>query len=667
MKNLFCQLNYLGVSQSYQSCPQLRFGVRHPYEFPQATLFTTQFFIVIIFILFLSGCSADFSSSTSNKGDGKQLVLSTDKVYLSDIDSQYAMTALMIDNNGVAYIDQPFFEWSSNAENIATVDSKGLVTAVGFGETNIFVIGDGESKTVSVVVSDQVSTLSGTVRYEDREYYSGGFSQKSNYFKAVRFAKIALVNENNRILQTTYTDDEGNFSISDVLTNQYSIVVSAQTDVIKGFDLNVQDRDSDVYAVIKEVSVNSLEGFEMDIPLSSEASGAFNILDVFTNAAQFTLAMSDAPSVRLSAFWEPNNADGTYYCDGKDSLYCVQGEGVYVYSKVNADTDEYDDDVLYHEYAHYFADVLSKDDSTGGCHLLSSKDLDLRLSWSEGWGDFFPAAVKNWLSADEQREKLLSTDANLPTTAYVDTYGKGTQIFIDLDSLNQERYSTAANELAVAKILWAASQQFGMESIVEILSTYFPQLNTPVNLEAFWDGWQSVHNPSNTDLDKLKTIFNERGVYYQADIYEQDNSWNLGLRSASVGISETHFIYDAAEQDVDIVAFQVQKGVSYTVETLGLTNGADTSIFIRDGQGFPLLINGVEVENDDYDENAYYRFDSTCGVSRIHNDGNALASKVKFTAPVNGTYYAEISSTPDVQPYLSAGRYGTYDLKITTN
>ena len=615
----------------------------------------------------MSGCSADFTSGSANKGSGKQLVLSTDKVYLSDIDSQYAMTALITDNNGVAYINQPSFEWASSAENIATVNSEGLVTAVNFGEAEIFVNGDGESRTISVVVSDQVSTLSGTVRYEDREYYSGGFSQKSNYFKAVRFAKIALLNENNQILQTTYTDNEGKFSISDVLTNQYSINVSAQTDVIKGFDLNVQDRDSDTYAVIKNVSINALEGFELDIPLSSDASGAFNILDVFTNAAQFTLAISNAPSVRLSAFWEPNNADGTYYCDGRDSLYCVQGKGVYIYNKVNADTDEYDDDVLYHEYAHYFADVLSKDDSTGGCHLLSSKDLDLRLSWSEGWGDFFPAAVKNWLSADEQRKKLLSTSVNLSTAAYVDTYGKGAQIFIDLDSLNQGRYSTAANELAVAKILWGASQQFGMESIVEIMSTYFPRLNTPVNLEAFWDGWQSVHNPNNTDLEKLKTIFNERGVYYQSDIYEQDNSWSSGLRSATLGSSETHFIYDALESDVDIVAFQVKEGVSYTVETLGLTNGADTSIFIRDGQGFPLQLNGVVVENDDHDEDAYYRFDSACGVSRVHNDGNALASKVKFTAPVTGTYYAEISTTPDTEPYLSAGRYGTYDLKITTN
>jgi len=103
------------------------------------------------------------------------------------------------------------------------------------------------------------------------------------------------------------------------------------------------------------------------------------------------------------------------------------------------------------------------------------------------------------------------------------------------------------------------------------------------------------------------------------------------------------------------------------VETLGLTSGADTSIVIRDRQGAPLLINGTVVENDDYDENAYYRYDSACGVSRIHNDGNALASKVKFTAAVTGTYYAEISATSDAEPYLSAGRYGTYDLKITTN
>jgi len=625
-----------------------------------------RFLISTLIVLFLSACSGDFIAGSSQKGDGKQLTLSTDKVYLSDIDSQFTVTALITDDNGVAYIDQPEFSWSSGAEEIAVVDNKGVITAIGFGETRVTVIGDGESKIITVVVSDQVSTLSGTVRYEDREYYSGGFIKNTAYYKAVRFAKVTLHDKSGALLQTTYTDENGSFSLSDVLSNQHSIIVAAQTGVTNGFDLNVQDRSSDIYAVSKAISVNALNSFDIVIPLSSEASGAFNILDVFVNAAQFTLAVSDTQRVSLSGYWDSNNSDGTYYCDGRDSLYCKQGAGVYIFSNQGADTDEYDDDVLYHEYAHYFADAFSKDDSTGGCHLLSSKDLDLRLSWSEGWGDFFPAAVKSWLAEDTIRSRLLSTQANMPIASYVDTYREGAQISIDLGKLSQERYATAGNELAVAKILWSTSQQFGMEAVVDVMSAYLPASNTAVNLETFWDGWQSLHNPSETELANLKAIFNERSVFYQNDKYEKDNIWSSGLRAATLESAETHSIYDESNSDTDIVAFQVQKGVSYTVETFGLTSGADTHLMIRDQQGKQLSLGGVAVANDDYNDN-YYRYDSACGVSRVHNDGTALASKVQFTAQNTGTYYAEVSTTPDTDPYLSAGRYGTYELKISTN
>ena len=594
-------------------------------------------------------------------------MVSTNKVYLADIDSEYTVSAFITDGDGVAYIEQPEFQWSSAEEHIATVDSDGKITAVAYGETAVTVSADGKSLTISVVVSDQVSTLFGLVRYEDKEYDARGFTSKTGNYKAIRFAQVMLVNQNDQVLQTTHTDDQGRFSISDVLTSQHSIVVVTQTDKTKGLNLNVKDRRNDLYAVRKKISLTALNEFVLNVGLDSDAAGAFNILDVFTNAAQFTFDVSSATTANLSAFWQPGNNDGTYYCERRDSLYCTQGRGVYVYHQQNADTDEFDDDVLYHEYAHYFADDFSKDDSPGGCHLLSSKDLDLRLAWSEGWGDFFPAAVKQWLAQDTQRAGLLSTTLDVPIASYVDSYGRGAQIYFDLSSVSANRYRSAANELAVAKILWEASQQFGVQSVMQVLSSYMVNVSTPVNLEAFWDGWQQVHQPGNVELVNLQAIFNERKIYYQADAFEQDNVWRSDLRVTNMGEAESHFLYHAQSVDTDIVAFNVKKGQQYTVETFALTSGADTNITVLDQIGKPLVVAGKIISNDDHGETSYYRYDSACGVSRIHNDGSALASKVSFVAPSTGTYYAEVSTSPDSEPYLSAGRYGTYELKITTN
>jgi len=623
-----------------------------------------QFFLLSS--LFLAACSYEFTDSASSKGQVLSISLNSETVYLSEVDSQYDLDAVAVDADGVAYLEQPVFEWQSHAEDIVQIDSDGVITAKAMGQATITVSTEGASVDVLVIISDEVLTLQGTVRYEDREYYSGGFTSRTNYFKAVRFAQILLMDPQDGVIQTVFSDANGNFSITGVINNQQEIIVTAVTNSAEGFALDVQDRSGDVFAVTKAISISQDNRLDIDIPLSNGASGAFNILDVFTNAAQFTLEFSDETLVTLSAFWQPGNKDGTYFCDGFNSFYCNQGSGVYIYNSIGGDTDEYDDDVLYHEYGHYFTEAFSRDDSQGGCHLLSSRDLDLRLSWSEGWGDFLPAAIKSWLASDPTRAGLLSTEINTPIAAYIDTYGTGSQIFVDLDNLSVSRYATAANELAVAKVLWVLSQRYGMRNLIGVLSNYFPQVATPVNLEAFWDGWMSSFSPLGSELSLIQATFNERSIYYQLDEYEEDNSTTSSVRTAVLGQAETHYLYNS-QTDVDVIAFNAQQGANYNLETLNLSSGADTFLRVLAPNGAPLSIAGVAIENDDDNVNAYYAYDSVCGSSRVHNNGSALSSKVSFSAPTTGTYYAEISTTPDNEPYLSAGRYGTYDFKVTQN
>lgn len=625
-------------------------------------------YFFVISLLVLTACVPDTENSTpqSEKG-GVELQLSTDQVLLSDIASEFQVSATLVDGQGEPYIEQPDLIWSSSAEDIATVSSEGLVTAVGFGEAEITVQANDVTNSIVVTVDSSVTTLNGMVRYEDKEYGSAGFNYQSDYFKAVRFARVELLDQNGQALQVTHTDQSGNFSFTGVIDSQYEISVLSITDASQGLHLAVKDRSDALYSARKSVSLGSTEVMQIDIPLTVEASGAFNILDVLTNAAHFTMENTDLTQIELSAFWENNNSDGTYYCNGYDSYYCKQGKGMYIYNAVGYDTDEYDDDVLYHEFGHYFLDTLSRDDSMGGCHLLSSRDLDLRLAWSEGFGDFFPAAVKTWLASDEQRSSLLSTEIGLSNTAYIDTYRSSANISISLDSLDKINYVTAANEMAIARILYNLNQRFGMRAVVDVVANYMATVSTPTNLEAFWDGWLQIHQPGESVLATLQGIFIERKIYYQDDVFENDETLQgLTRNPISYNTRETHYLYKSVLEgiDIDIIPFAVNAGKEYRVETLNLSSGTDTHIAILDNLGNPVTIDGVEVANDDSNPNAYYSYDSTCGISRIKNNGTALASRVDFVSPITGTYYAKVRTTIDPEPYLSAGRYGSYDIMV---
>jgi len=65
---------------------------------------------------------------------------------------------------------------------------------------------------------------------------------------------------------------------------------------------------------------------------------------------------------------------------------------IVVLGDVGTDSDEFDEHVIAHEFGHYFQRTLSRDDSIGGSHSLSSR-LDARVAFSEGWGNALSAIV----------------------------------------------------------------------------------------------------------------------------------------------------------------------------------------------------------------------------------------------------------------------------------
>jgi len=88
----------------------------------------------------------------------------------------------------------------------------------------------------------------------------------------------------------------------------------------------------------------------------------------------------------VTLFWSTSNTGGTFFR--------LRDNTAYVSGDRSEDSDEYDDAVILHEYAHMLAARFSRDDSPGGPHRIGDI-VDPRIAWSEGWATFFSSAVRN--------------------------------------------------------------------------------------------------------------------------------------------------------------------------------------------------------------------------------------------------------------------------------
>lgn len=524
--------------------------------------------------------------------------------------------------------------------------------------------------------------FSGAVHYEDKEYSTYGFTGNTN-FKPVRHAVVELVDPSNHILDSTVTDESGRYELSG---DGYDLRVRvlSQLDSSVGTTVSINDYSGDLYSATYKIDLAKLAEADnqvnIDIDVDADIAGAFNMLDVYTSAIQFIHELTPASMPELNVYWQnKDNRYGTYYCfTSRVSNSCPQGRGIYILggrSSGGGDTDHFDDDVLLHEFAHYIENMVGAQDSPGGTHYLTENDQDLRLTWSEGLGGFFPAAVKTWLA--ENHPERLSTSPGLATTYFIDTYGSYVGISMDINNpsayycwggSSNPCFSYSSSEIAVAKILIGVMNEFGSQAIWDVYSSYMATGTVlPATLETFWDGWISQRSPSADEYTGLKAVFNERHVYYQEDDFESDNYVGLYRKLDSCATDscdgETHYLYhEELDGDKDLVAFDARPGRTYLVETMNLSNAADTYLRILDGDGNVVFdATGAIMANDNRPGTVFCGpYDNPC---RIHNDDLMLSSELYFKPVKNGTYYAEVTSSP-YRP-VSSGRYGTYTLQIS--
>lgn len=280
--------------------------------------------------------------------------------------------------------------------------------------------GANATDTVTITVNDTSPppssvAVSGTVTYEfvPPNDVCQGLNFSATFEKPVRGATVQLLDDSNAVLDTTTSDDNGDYAFAGVVPNT-TVRVRVRAELKRsgspGWDVEVRD-NVDTSATPPPLGARplyTLSGSQFDTGTADvtrdltaqtgwggssytgvRAAAPFAILDSVYSAMQFVVSADPAATFApLDAFWSVNNTlaspsdidagdlGASFYRSDLDSLFLLGDAAV--------DTEEFDDHVIVHEWGHYFEDNFSRSDSVGGPHAVGDR-LDARLAFGEGW------------------------------------------------------------------------------------------------------------------------------------------------------------------------------------------------------------------------------------------------------------------------------------------
>jgi hypothetical protein len=392
----------------------------------------------------------------------------------------------------------------------------------------------------------------------------GSLNYAATVAKPIRAATVQLLGASGNVLASTSTNTTGYYRFEVPTTQAMTVRVRAELKTTQA-DFTVRDNTvgNALYAMDSTSFTPSTASTVLNIHAASGWGGAsftstrvaapFAILDVAYLAHD--KIMTTAPSSvlpPLAMHWSPNNrpANGdkaqgligtshfTFDASGRPVLFLLGAE--------NVDTDEYDRPVVAHEMGHYIQQVLSRDDSIGGAHNGDDK-LDMRLAFSEGWGNAWSGIV-------------------LGSATYHDSdgAGQGSGFVINVSAAPNAIQRGWFNETTVQHLLWQANQDIDV-GFTRIHGALVSMRSSGAfsTLHHFYRLLQDLA-PGDTTLAPRAAA---AGVA-NTDIYGTGETFTGGLLSA-LPIHQVHMAPFGATQSYCVVS------------TFGGTNKLGTHAFVR--------------------------------------------------------------------------------------
>lgn len=230
---------------------------------------------------------------------------------------------------------------------------------------------------------------------------------------AIKYAEIRVTNSTGATVQCGTTGANGEISLNiPRIAGTYTITVYSRSDnshvkvsVLEDTSGNAPysiNGNVTITAASTTANVGTISAYARQSESAKIEGGAFNIHYNIWHANEYLRSNSGnaafvAPKVTVywkagfnpySYFGDPGNAI-SFYQSGQRKLYILGGSAGNVKT---VDTDHFDDSIILHEYGHFLEDVYAISESPGGSHS-GTATIDPRLAWSEGWANFFQAAV----------------------------------------------------------------------------------------------------------------------------------------------------------------------------------------------------------------------------------------------------------------------------------
>lgn len=492
---------------------------------------------------------------------------------------------------------------------------------------------------------------SGTFQYVDREQDQNGFTG-AQPVRPVRLADIEVVDANKTgrkaILAQGATTLSGSFSItvSDSSVRSVYVRVITRSNITSSLHIDIRQNtgSTPIYyasstATIPGHSPNVNVNFgTLVIPIGAGGE-AFNLYDQLLRGCDYVASLAGSrpdASRHVTAVWGLNNGVA-------NSFYDVAASRV-----VLRDTAGYDDTVVLHEMGHHIIRKYSATSTPGGANTFSLCNLDIRLSFDEGWATYFGNSTLRF--AGFPRSNIYTRTTGAP--------GPGNLVrYADLETDTQYLCEGATSELVVTSIMWdivdgasTPDTTPGVEDAHDTLDVADSEMwqvmtsgipgDLNISLEDFWDSW-FLSPVSNGFRPQMIDIAAHHGVEYFEDTREV-NDTAAQATSAPTDGSTTHSslfrdsnLDGAGAEDFDWFYFGASAGQSYAIETLNLRSDGNTSLRLYDTNGTTVL-----VLNDD----------------RAPGDDSSL---IEWVAPRTDQFFARVHHGADV------GIYGSYDLKIS--
>lgn len=288
------------------------------------------------------------------------------------------------------------------------------------------------SSSSSVVVTNPV-TITGTASYDYVPSTKfNGLDFSATEIRPIRGAVVEAISTTGVVLAVSETDLSGHYSLIVSGNTVVRIQIKAQAEKagVPSWNIRIEDNTNlnALYAMQGNLASsgmsNTIRNLHADsgrgvaFYTSDRVAAPFAILDsIYTALQKFLQADPDLQLPESIIRWSVNNntADGNIE-DGDIGTSYYDGTAVYVLGAEDVDTDEYDAQIIVHEWGHFIDDKLSRSESIGGSHTTGDR-LDMRVAMSEGFATGFAA--------------LMLDDPN-----YSDSYGAGEQASVWFDISN---------------------------------------------------------------------------------------------------------------------------------------------------------------------------------------------------------------------------------------